>query len=256
MSANYNNLTASPARPFERAPQNVALSATGLFKSFQTGHVRIDVIKDFSIDIIARELTLIVGPSGSGKSTVLALISGLSKPDAGNVMIGKTDLWSLNKAVIDRYRLENFGFVFQGFNLFPALTALEQVMLPLKYLDVKERQARARAQAALNEMGLAERSHLRPTELSGGEKQRVAIARAIVKQPRFLFADEPTSSLDGTNGQVVIDLLHRVAVEHGTTVIGVSHDPRLMSHADRVVHLEDGVITKDERPSEPQLINE
>lgn len=238
----------TPAVEREQDARDIALKATGLTKSFQTGQVRIDVIKNFSVDIVARELTLIVGPSGSGKSTVLALISGLSRPDSGRVVIGDADLWALNSREIDRYRLENFGFVFQGFNLFPALTALEQVMLPLKYLNVKDRQARERAQTALEEMGLAKRSHLRPAAMSGGEKQRVAIARAIVKRPCFLFADEPTSSLDGTNGQIVIDLLHRVALEHGTTVIGVSHDPRLMSHADRVVHLEDGEITKDERP--------
>jgi putative ABC transport system ATP-binding protein len=137
--------------------------------------------------------------------------------------------------------------VFQGFNLFPALSALEQVMLPLGYMGVDDRAARERGRAALEEVGLTERMHLLPAELSGGEKQRVAIARALVKQPQLLFADEPTSALDAANGQIVIDTLRRIAHEHGTTVLCVSHDPRLVTHADRVLAMDDGAILGDRR---------
>ena len=225
-----------------------SLSARHIAKAFTVGTVKQTVISDCSVDILPGELTLIVGPSGSGKSTLLSMLSGLLRPDTGHVQALQTDLWALREEEIDRFRLNNCGFVFQGFNLFSALTALDNVRLPLQYLDrFGPGQARARAQAALDEVGLASRSHLRPAELSGGEKQRVAIARAVVKNPRFIFADEPTSALDKSNGEIVIDLLKKIAHEHGATVLGVTHDPRLLSHADRVIHLEDGAILRDQR---------
>jgi putative ABC transport system ATP-binding protein len=223
------------------------LRSVGISKAFITGNIRNQVIKDSSVDILPGELTLVVGPSGSGKSTMLSMMSGLLRPDTGHVFALDTDLWTLNERDLDRFRLNNCGFVFQGFNLFNALTALENVILPLQYLGVPSREATRRAQGALDEVGLHDRTHLRPAELSGGEKQRVAIARALVKEPALIFADEPTSALDKTNGQIVVDLLKRIAREHGATVLGVTHDPRLLSHADRVIHLEDGVVVRDER---------
>lgn len=226
-----------------------SLSSRGISKAFVTGKIRQQVIKDSSLDILPGELTLIVGPSGSGKSTMLAMMSGLLRPDTGHVFALGTDLWTLDEDAIDRFRLQHCGFVFQGFNLFNALTALENVILPLQYLGARGAYASRRAQHALDEVGLHERSHLRPAELSGGEKQRVAIARALVKDPALIFADEPTSALDKMNGQVVIDLLKRIAANHGATVLGVTHDPRLLSHADRVIRLEDGMVVDDRRPS-------
>ena len=175
------------------------------------------------------------------------MMSGLLRPDTGQVLALGTNLWTLGEDALDRFRLKNCGFVFQGFNLFNALTALENVILPLQYLGTRGAEAAERAQLALDEVDLRERSHLRPAELSGGEKQRVAIARALVKNPALIFADEPTSALDTTNGQIVIDLLKRIATEHGATVLGVTHDPRLLSHADRVIQLEDGVVVQDRR---------
>jgi putative ABC transport system ATP-binding protein len=226
------------------------LSSKSISKSFTTGAITQQVIKSSSIEIFPGELTLMVGPSGSGKSTMLSMLSGLLRPDQGHVLALGADLWTLDETAIDRFRLENCGFIFQGFNLFSCLTASENVILPLQYLGIKDDEARQRANRALAEVGLGERSHLRPLELSGGEKQRVAIARALVKAPRLMFADEPTSALDGMNGQVVIDLLKRTAHGHGAMVLAVTHDQRLLSHADRVIHLEDGVITKDIRPSD------
>jgi putative ABC transport system ATP-binding protein len=224
-----------------------SLRSVGISKAFVTGKIRNQVIKDSSVDILPRELTLVVGPSGSGKSTMLSMMSGLMRPDTGHVFALDTDLWTLSERDLDRFRLNNCGFVFQGFNLFNSLTALENVILPLQYLGIPSKEAARRAQGALDEVGLRNQAHLRPAELSGGEKQRVAIARALVKEPALIFADEPTSSLDKTNGQIVIDLLQRIAREHGATVLGVTHDPRLLSHADRVIHLEDGVVVRDER---------
>jgi len=224
-----------------------ALVAESLQKSFVTGSVRTDVLRGLSIEIEAGELTLVSGPSGCGKSTLLAILSGLLKPDAGRAIALGQDLARLAPTELERFRLHNTGFVFQGFNLFPALDALEQVALPLGYLGLDDATARSRARRALEEVGLESRLALRPAELSGGEKQRVAIARALAKEPKLLFADEPTSALDAANGQVVIDTLHRIARTHGATVLCVSHDPRLVAHADRVLAMEDGRILSDRR---------
>jgi putative ABC transport system ATP-binding protein len=225
------------------------LRGEGLAKSFRSGRLENPVLRGLSLDILGGELTLISGPSGCGKSTLLAALSGLLRPDAGQVQaLDVPSLWSLAPAALERFRLEHTGFVFQGFNLFGALSALEQVMLPLGYLGVPRPEAHRRSLAALEEVGLAQRAHLRPAQMSGGEKQRVAIARAIVKEPRLLFADEPTSALDAESGQRVIRILHRVAREHRAAVLCVSHDPRLVAHADRVLHMEDGRLLDDVRP--------
>ncbi len=223
------------------------IAASNLDRGFGSGPARVQVLRRLSLEVYAGELTLIVGPSGSGKSTLLSILSGLLRPDAGLVTVLERDLWRLPESEVDRFRLDHCGFVFQGFNLFSALTALDQVILPLQYVGIRGGEARRRALRALDEVGLAERAHLRPAELSGGEKQRTAIARAIVKEPRLLFADEPTANLDAGNGQIVIDILHRIARCHGATALAVTHDPRLLSHADRVLSLEDGVITGDDR---------
>jgi putative ABC transport system ATP-binding protein len=226
-----------------------ALEGIDLHKGFGVGHARQQVLAGLSVALCAGELTLIVGPSGGGKSTLLALLSGLSAADGGRVLALGQDLAGLDPAGRDAFRMAHVGFVFQGFNLFPALTALEQVVLPLAFAKVPKRQAFERAEASLAEVGLAHRAHLRAGELSGGEKQRVALARALVKEPELLFADEPTSALDSRNGQAVAQLLGRIAHQHGSLVLGVTHDPRLLRHADRVLHLEDGAITRDERPT-------
>jgi putative ABC transport system ATP-binding protein len=220
------------------------LSARGLVKSFRTGRIEAQVLK--GVDFSARhgDVTMVMGPSGSGKSTLIAALSGLLRPDAGEVTALGQTLWKLSPGKIDRFRLDHCGFIFQGFNLFASLTALQQVTTVLKYTGLNPEEARRTAAEALTEVGLAKRLHLRPAELSGGEKQRVAIARAIAKKPKLLFADEPTSALDGENGQIVIRLLQRAAKEHGAAVICVTHDPRLEDYADRVIHIEDGLITE------------
>lgn len=224
-----------------------AIEASDLHMGYTSGKLRSEILRGLSLAVDAGQLTLIAGPSGCGKSTLLSILSGLQRPDTGRVTALGEDIWNGNRRAQDRFRLLHTGFVFQGFNLFPALSALEQVMLPLGYMGVSDGQAEARGRAALDEVGLASRTHLLPAELSGGEKQRVAIARALVKQPQLLFADEPTSALDAANGQIVIDTLRSIAHGHGTTVLCVSHDPRLVSHADRVLEMEDGVILNDRR---------
>ncbi|MDJ1156666.1 ABC transporter ATP-binding protein [Chelatococcus sp. SYSU_G07232] len=222
-----------------------AVTARGVDKSFGAGAARNHVLKAIDIAIHPGELTLIMGPSGCGKSTLLAVLSGLLRPDAGSVEVLGTALWDLDDDGLDAFRLAHCGFVFQGFNLFGALTALEQVMLPLNYAGVTGRAAVEQAYAALCDVGLGPQAGLRPSELSGGQKQRVAVARAFVKDPALVFADEPTSALDKENGQVVVGLLHRAARERGATVLCVTHDPRLVAHADRLLRMEDGRITAD-----------
>jgi putative ABC transport system ATP-binding protein len=226
------------------------VTAHGLTKSFTSGAIVTPVLSGLSLTLRPGELTCVVGPSGCGKSTLLALLSGLSRPDAGRVTVGGVDLAALGEAALDRFRLENVGFVFQGFNLFPALSALEQVLLPMSWLRLKRSEALALALESLERVGMGPGQHLRPMELSGGEKQRVAIARALAKKPRLLFADEPTSALDKRNGQAVGDLLRRCAHDDGATVVCVSHDPRLIAFADRVLAMEDGRIQSDDRPAD------
>ncbi|HEX4741502.1 MAG TPA: ABC transporter ATP-binding protein [Caulobacteraceae bacterium] len=221
---------------------SMALTASGLVKRFRTGRSTIEVLK--GVDFSARhgQVTMVMGPSGSGKSTLIAALSGLLRPDEGSVSALGEDLWKGGSGRIDRFRLQHCGFIFQGFNLFPALTALEQVALVLRHQGLSKAEARRTAEEALDEVGLRPRMRQRPGELSGGEKQRIAIARAIAKRPALLFADEPTSALDGENGQIVIRLLRRAAVEHQAAVVCVTHDIRLEAFADRVVHMEDGRI--------------
>jgi putative ABC transport system ATP-binding protein len=224
-----------------------ALVAKDLYMGYTSGRLRTEVLCGLSLDVEAGCLTLIAGPSGCGKSTLLSILSGLQRPDSGSVVALGERLWRGDRNTLANFRLQHTGFVFQGFNLFPALNALEQVMLPLGYMGLGDREAADRARSALAEVGLAKRTHLKPAELSGGEKQRVAIARAVVKQPELLFVDEPTSALDAANGKIAIDTLRRIAHEHCTLVLCVSHDPRLVTHADRVLEMEDGAILADRR---------
>jgi putative ABC transport system ATP-binding protein len=227
---------------------SAAVEAKGLTKRFKSGKAFVEVLKGVDFDAKHGDLTMVMGPSGSGKSTLIAALSGLLKPEEGRVdALDVDDLWKLSKGRIDKFRLDHCGFIFQGFNLFPALSALQQVEIVLKFQGLSPGDARKRAKLALEEVGLGHRLHQRPSILSGGEKQRVAIARALAKDPKILFADEPTSALDGENGQIVIRLLRRAATEHGAAVVCVTHDPRLEAWADRVIHIEDGVIISEER---------
>jgi putative ABC transport system ATP-binding protein len=229
----------------------LALDAKGLSKSYKIGKVKQAVLKAVDFNAWHGQVTMVMGPSGSGKSTLIAALSGLMKPDEGEVMALGENLWKKNRGKVDKFRLDHCGFIFQGFNLFPALNATQQVEQVLKYCKVPKAEAHRRAISVLQSVGLEHRLKQYPSELSGGEKQRVAIARALSKQPQLLFADEPTSALDSVSGQVCIKLLHQAAKERGAAVIVVTHDPRLEAYADRVIHMEDGKILSDTMVSEP-----
>lgn len=229
---------------------DLAIDAKNITKSYKIGKTWQSVLKDVNFDARIGDVTMVMGPSGSGKSTLIAAISGLMRPDEGSVIALNEDLWIKKRAQIDKFRLNHCGFIFQGFNLFPSLNATQQVEQVLKYYGIKDKaERRERAHAALKSVDLGKRLFQYPSELSGGEKQRVAIARALAKEPKLLFADEPTSALDSVSGQTCIRLLHEAAKQKGASVIVVTHDPRLESYADRIIHMEDGKILSDERKS-------
>ncbi len=228
-----------------------ALRGQALYKSYRSGKIRTDVLRGLSIEVQAGALSMICGPSGCGKSTLLALLSGLAHPDSGSVSIFGENLANMSASALTAFRLRHIGFVFQGFHLFPALRAWEQVALCLGYMGISSRRARDESHAALAAVGLAERAHLRPNELSGGEKQRVAVARALAKKPQLIFADEPSSALDAASGKLVINCLQHIARVNGTLVLCVSHDSRLIQAADRVLNMQDGVLSAYAGASDP-----
>ena len=223
------------------------LRARGLTHSFGEGQTRVTALHPLGLDLYRGQIALLMGPSGSGKSTLLAALSGLLRPDGGQVLALGQDLWALSAKEQERFRLRHFGFIFQGYNLFPALTARQQLEIILRWGEgVSGGEARRRADEMLASLGLGSKGHLRPAQLSGGEKQRVAVGRALLKSPRFCFADEPTAALDWAHGEQIIRLLHAAARERGAVLFLVGHDLRLVPYADRVLHLDDGRLVPGE----------
>lgn len=222
---------------------DIAMRALNLTRTFTTRATTTVALRRVSLDLHCGEFTVLMGPSGSGKSTLLAVLSGLLRPSSGQVLIGGKDLWSLSEHEQEQFRRRHFGFIFQGYNLFPALTARQQLEVVLRWGErVPARESRRRADSMLSLLGLGNKLHLRPMQLSGGEKQRVAIGRALVKEPDFCFADEPTSALDWAHGEEVVQLLRTAAHDRGASVLAVSHDARIVPYADRVFYLEDGSL--------------
>ena len=222
------------------------LAGLDLQRCFGTGDAKTFAINNVSLELRQSEMNLLMGPSGSGKSTLLAVLSALLRPDGGRVQALGHDLWRMTEQELERFRLRHCSYVFQGYNLFPALTARQQLEIVLRWGEgCPVREARARSERILCQLGLSKKLNLRPAQLSGGEKQRVAIGRALVKNPSFLFADEPTSALDWENGQQVIELLNDVARQGGATVLVVTHDPRLLPFADKVYEMADGCLRPD-----------
>lgn len=221
------------------------LKARHLTRTFGTGETLTVALNDASLDLYPGQISLLMGPSGSGKTTLLAVLSGLLHPDRGQVVALGQDIWQMSERRREQFRLQHCGFIFQGYNLFPALTARQQLEMVLRWGEgVGVREARRRAEEILSLLGLSKRAHLRPMQLSGGEKQRVAIGRALIKSPAFCFADEPTSALDWKHGEQVVELLRAAAHERRTTILIVSHDPRIVPYVDQVYHIEDGCLAE------------
>lgn len=222
-----------------------AIAARGVEMVFQSGAERFYALKDIDLDIHKGDIYLLMGPSGSGKTTLLSILAGILTPSRGSVHLLGQEITRMSRTQLAQFRLENIGFIFQGFNLFPALTALENVELALKVKGVRGRtNRRHQAQNLLEQVGLQDKVRLLPRDLSGGQQQRVAIARALAGDPPLIMADEPTAALDSRSGHAVIELLRTLAKEGGRTVLMVTHDPRIMDVADRVVNLEDGMLNQ------------
>ena len=242
--------SALPSRnvvPFKRAGSisSAAIAARGIEVFFSAGNERFQVLKSVDLNVKKGDVHLLMGPSGSGKTTLLLVLAGLLTPTSGTVNLLGQDITHLSETERSRFRLKNIGFVFQDCNLFPAMTALENVELALQLRGVRRRIANQQAKLLLEEVGLAEKGHYLPRNLSGGQKQRVAIARALAGNPKLIIADEPTAALDAKSGQAVVALLKRLAKERDRTVLMVTHDPRIVHFADRIACLEDGVLTEE-----------
>ena len=217
------------------------LVAAGVKKVYRTAAAPVEALKDLSVSIRRGEFVAVMGPSGSGKTTFLNCLSGLDDIDAGNVRIEGQDIHGLSDQKRSRYRAESMGFIFQAFNLIPVFTAAENVELPLLLAGTAPGEARARAEETLERVGLGERSHHRPNELSGGEQQRVTIARALAGRPSIVWADEPTGNLDSETAATITQLLKELN-EDGLTVVLVTHDPAIGAMAERIIHMRDGEI--------------
>ena len=218
------------------------LRCESLARSYLSGGHEITVLRDITFDLEAGGFLAVTGPSGSGKSTLLGLLAGLDRPTRGRVVLDGRDLAALTEDERARVRAEAVGFVFQSFHLIPTLTARENIQVPL---ELRGEDGRARADELLARVGLGDRGHHYPAQLSGGEQQRVAVARAFAHRPKLLFADEPTGNLDAANGQNVVALLGELNREQGTTLVLVTHDPELAGRAHRVIRLRDGALVED-----------
>jgi putative ABC transport system ATP-binding protein/lipoprotein-releasing system ATP-binding protein len=215
------------------------LRATNLKRSFRIGRRSIDVLRGISLEVAPGECVFFCGASGAGKTTLLYTLAGLERPEAGEVFFESTNVYGIGESRLARLRNTRMGFVFQSYYLLPELTALENVLVPAL---IGRRMSRERAEALLKRVGLGERMHHLPAELSGGEQQRVAIARALINDPSVLFADEPTGNLDSHTGESIIELLLGIGRQERRTLVIVTHDTALAKRGDRTLHIEDGQI--------------
>jgi putative ABC transport system ATP-binding protein len=220
-----------------------AVSVREISKVYAQGEAAMRALDGIDLDVARGELTLLMGPSGSGKTTLLSIMGCILRPSGGTLRVMDRDVSALHERELPRVRLENIGFVFQGFNLFPTLTAEANVALALDLKGVRRPEAKRRAAALLDQVGLGNKRDAFPADLSGGQKQRVAIARAIAGDPPIVLADEPTAALDTQSGHLVMELLQSLAHDRDRAVVIVTHDNRMLGYADRIVQLEDGRIS-------------
>jgi putative ABC transport system ATP-binding protein len=229
---------------------NEAIVATGLTKWFGEGDTKKIAVNGVTLVAHFGEMLFIVGPSGSGKTTMLSMISGILRPNAGNVKVKGADIWTLNNDQLADFRLNTIGFVFQDYHLFPRLTTAENVAIPLILKQRNWNESITKADEYLEIVGLKDRGEILPVKLSGGEQQRVAIARAIISQPEILILDEPTASLDGDTGRMIIAFVKEKILNEKRCILIVTHDARINEYADRILHMEDGILTAIDKGTE------
>jgi len=236
------------------AEANLTLKARNLIRSFGSGEERIFAVREASLELRAGEMSLLMGPSGSGKTTLLAMLSGLLRPDSGQVLVLGSDLWRMSDQERERFRLRHCGFIFQGANLMPGLSARDHLEMVLSWgARLPWAEVKRRAADMLDLLGLSRKAKLLPEHLSGGEKQRVAIGRALIKEPDLFFADEPTSALDWEHGKHIVEMLRDTA-HRGATVVMVTHDYRILPYADRVYRMEDGQLSSTDAAAQSVLL--
>lgn len=223
-----------------------AIAVRKLTKTYAEGSAGVAALRGVDLDVHPGELVLLVGPSGSGKTTLLSIMGCILSASSGSVRVAGTEITQLTEKQLPAVRLQHIGFVFQGFNLFPTLTAGENVELTLDLKGVPAREAKKRAQELLEQVGLGEKSNSFPADLSGGQKQRVAIARALAGDPAIILADEPTAALDSQTGRKLMEMMRDLAHQRGRAVVIVTHDSRVLEFADRTVRIEDGSIARPE----------
>jgi putative ABC transport system ATP-binding protein len=230
--------------------ENEAIVANGLTKWFGEGETRVTAVNSIGLVAHFGEMLFIVGPSGSGKTTMLSMISGILRPNAGSVKVKGADIWTLNNDQLADFRLNTIGFVFQDYHLFPRLTTVENVAIPLILKQHNWNESINEARKQLEIVGLKSRGEMLPVKLSGGEQQRVAIARAIISRPEILIFDEPTASLDGDTGRMIIAFVKENILNERRCILIVTHDARINEYADRILHMEDGHLTAEDKGTE------
>lgn len=226
-----------------------AVQCRELYKTFGVGEDAVKVLRGVNFEVPRGEMTFLVGPSGCGKTTLLSVIAGLLNPTQGHLEVLGTPLTELKGAAAVEFRRKNLGFVFQQFNLLPALTAAENAAVPLLAAGWKRKTAVEKAETILNDLGLGARTRALPNQLSGGQQQRVAFARALIHEPQLIVCDEPTSALDAETGHHVMELLRKAALRPDRAVLVVTHDSRIFPFADRIAHMNDGLVDKIETNS-------
>jgi putative ABC transport system ATP-binding protein len=224
----------------------LVMEATGVVKDLGDGVAQIRALKGVNLSLKGGELTLLMGPSGSGKTTLLSILGCMLTPTEGTVRVRGDSIGGKGPEELAKLRRENIGFVFQSYHLFPTLSAADNVRLSLDVRGETGKNAKAKAREALARVGLSSKTSNYPRQLSGGEQQRVAIARAVVGNPSVILADEPTAALDSENGKAIMGILAEIAKDPGRGVLVVTHDPRLVPYADRIIHIEDGNIVREE----------
>ena len=222
-----------------------AIAVRELTKTFIEGNAGTLALRSVDLDVDAGELLMLMGPSGSGKTTLLSIMGCILTASSGSVQVAGKEITQLTEKQLPAIRLEHIGFIFQGFNLFPTLSASENVELILDLKGVTAKSAKRRAAELLDQVGLGEKRDSFPSDLSGGQKQRVAIARALAGDPKIILADEPTAALDSQTGKTVMEMMSELAHKRGRAVVIVTHDSRILAFADRIVKIEDGVIAGD-----------